>query len=102
MNSEDSFGFLPQRGEMAARVRAHDWEGTPLGSPQSWPQSLRNAASLMLGGCASLGMGGTKLPTPTAIAQLTDLLQYLETRQNDPEVAQHGARVRAYRDRYGV
>lgn len=49
MNSEDGFGFLPQRGEMAARVRAHDWEGTPLGSPQSWPQSLRNAASLMLG-----------------------------------------------------
>ena len=37
-----------------------------------------------------------------AIAQLTDLLQYLETRQNDPEVAQHGARVRAYRERYGV
>ena len=49
MNSEDGFGFLPQRGEMAARVRAHDWAATPLGSPQSWPQSLRNAASLMLG-----------------------------------------------------
>ncbi|WP_223275326.1 ATP-binding protein [Delftia tsuruhatensis] len=49
MNSEDGFGFLPQRGEMAARVRAHDWAATPLGTPQSWPQSLRNAASLMLG-----------------------------------------------------
>ena len=25
-------------GEMAARIRAHDWAATPLGSIASWPQ----------------------------------------------------------------
>ncbi len=49
MNSEDSFRFLPQRGEMPARVRSHDWAATPLGSPDGWPQNLRNAVSLALG-----------------------------------------------------
>jgi orotate phosphoribosyltransferase len=37
-----------------------------------------------------------------AIAQLTDLLQYLEAQGADTETASHGARVRAYRERYGV
>ena len=36
-----------------------------------------------------------------AIATLNDLLQYLST-QRDPALAEHGARVAAYRDRYGV
>jgi orotate phosphoribosyltransferase len=36
-----------------------------------------------------------------AIATLKDLLQYLETNQ-DPSLAAHGAKVAAYRDRYGV
>ena len=49
MNSEDSFRFLPQRGEMPARVRSHDWAATPLGAPEGWPQNLRNAVSLALG-----------------------------------------------------
>ena len=49
MNSEDSFRFLPQRGEMPARVRSHDWAATPLGAPDGWPQTLRNAVSLALG-----------------------------------------------------
>ena len=37
-----------------------------------------------------------------AIAQLTDLLQFLEQRSADPEIAVHSERVRAYRARYGV
>lgn len=36
-----------------------------------------------------------------AIATLKDLLQYLETNQ-DPSLGAHGAKVAAYRDRYGV
>ncbi len=33
---------------MGARMRAHDWAGTPLGAPETWPQSLRTLVSLML------------------------------------------------------
>lgn len=35
-------------GEMRARMRAHDWSNSPLGDAQSWPQSLRSYAGLML------------------------------------------------------
>ncbi|MFC4020212.1 SpoIIE family protein phosphatase [Micromonospora sp. GCM10011542] len=35
-------------GQMGARVAGHDWSGTPLGPPHSWPQSLRTAVSLCL------------------------------------------------------
>ncbi|MGE3960385.1 MAG: PAS domain S-box protein [Dehalococcoidia bacterium] len=33
---------------MAARVRAHDWSRTPLGPPESWPETLRIALSGVL------------------------------------------------------
>ena len=33
---------------MAQRIRSYDWADTPLGSPQSWPQSLRSALSICL------------------------------------------------------
>ena len=36
--------FLAGGGEMAARMRALDWSATPLGSPETWPQSLRSIA----------------------------------------------------------
>jgi PAS domain S-box-containing protein len=35
-------------GEMAARMRAHDWAASPLGPPQAWPQALRTLVDLML------------------------------------------------------
>lgn len=35
-------------GEMGARIRAHDWENSPLGAPDRWPQSLRSALELIL------------------------------------------------------
>jgi hypothetical protein len=35
-------------GEMAGRIRAHDWASTPLGSIESWPQSLKGVVDLML------------------------------------------------------
>jgi PAS domain S-box-containing protein len=33
---------------MGARVRAHDWSTSPLGSSRNWPQSLRTALGVML------------------------------------------------------
>jgi signal transduction histidine kinase len=42
-------GFLAGGGEMGARMRAHDWAGSPLGAPADWPQSLRSVVGLMLG-----------------------------------------------------
>lgn len=33
---------------MGALMRAHDWAATPLGSPETWPQSLRSSLSVVL------------------------------------------------------
>ena len=38
--------FLSDGGELAALIVAHDWETSPLGSPQSWSPAL----------CATLGL----------------------------------------------
>lgn len=35
-------------GEMGALMRSHDWSQTPLGSVESWSQSLRTAVSICL------------------------------------------------------
>jgi hypothetical protein len=43
-----SLAFLNGGGEMGALIRAHDWSGSPLGSPESWPQPLRTAIRLLL------------------------------------------------------
>src|SRR4051812_48693190 len=34
--------------EMRELVRTFDWSKTPLGSPETWPQSLRTTVSLVL------------------------------------------------------
>lgn len=36
-------------GGNASAAWAHDWAATPLGSPADWPQSLKTAASIVLG-----------------------------------------------------
>lgn len=41
-------GFPAGTGEMAERIRAHDWAATPLGPLAGWPQSLRSVVELML------------------------------------------------------
>ncbi|UUL81828.1 PAS domain-containing protein [Sphingomonas qomolangmaensis] len=41
-------GFLDHPGEMADRIRAHDWSRHPLGAPESWPQALRFILDLVL------------------------------------------------------
>src|SRR5436305_14823112 len=33
---------------MGARMRAKDWSATPLGSPETWPQSVKTAVSICL------------------------------------------------------
>src|SRR5690348_12724623 len=35
-------------GDMGALMRAKDWSRTPLGTPDSWPQSLRTAIRIIL------------------------------------------------------
>jgi PAS domain S-box-containing protein len=35
-------------GSMGALMRAHNWAESPLGPPESWPQSLRTVVSLLL------------------------------------------------------
>jgi PAS domain-containing protein len=40
--------FLAGGGTMGDRIQAYDWSASPLGSPETWPQVLRLALSLML------------------------------------------------------
>jgi signal transduction histidine kinase/DNA-binding NarL/FixJ family response regulator len=44
----ESIGWLAGGGEMGARVRAKDWAVTPLGAPETWPQSIKTAVSICL------------------------------------------------------
>ena len=40
--------FLQGGGEMGRLTRQKDWNATPLGDPETWPQSLRTSVSLLL------------------------------------------------------
>ena len=40
--------FLAGGGELGGLIRAFDWEATPLGPPERWPQSLKTAVRIML------------------------------------------------------
>ncbi|UVW27943.1 PAS domain-containing sensor histidine kinase [Massilia sp. H6] len=42
-----SLAFLQGGGQMGERIRQHDWASTALGSPETWPCSLRSAVALM-------------------------------------------------------
>src|ERR1700733_1298066 len=48
INRPTSVDFLAGGGEMGALTRAYDWSASPLGSPESWPQSLRTAVRILL------------------------------------------------------
>jgi PAS domain S-box-containing protein len=48
INRASSADFLAGGGEMGALTRAYDWSGTPLGKPETWPQSLRTAVRILL------------------------------------------------------
>jgi hypothetical protein len=40
--------FLNGGGEMGQRIRAFNWNVTPLGPPQKWPQALKTLVNLLL------------------------------------------------------
>ena len=48
INRPTSADFLAGGGEMGALTRAFDWSATPLGKPETWPQSLRTAVRILL------------------------------------------------------
>jgi two-component sensor histidine kinase len=48
MGGEEAGHFLAGGGELGALTRAFDWSKTSLGSPQTWPQSLRVTVRLVL------------------------------------------------------
>ncbi len=48
INKSGSAVFLAGGGEMGALTRSHDWSASPLGPPESWPQSLRTAIRILL------------------------------------------------------
>lgn len=56
MHPDETATWPAGPGEMARRIRAHDWAATPLGPVGSWPQSLRTVADLVLA-----------MPTPATI-----------------------------------
>ena len=40
--------FLTGGGHVGALMRDHDWSGSPLGEPDTWPRSLRTVVDLLL------------------------------------------------------
>jgi signal transduction histidine kinase len=44
----EASAWLQGGGEMGARMRAKDWSATPLGSPETWPHSVKTAVSICL------------------------------------------------------
>lgn len=40
--------MFARTGELGRDLRAVDWAGTPLGPPESWPQSLESVVRLIL------------------------------------------------------
>lgn len=40
--------FLCEGGELGHLIRKYDWETTPIGSPDTWPQSLRTTLQILL------------------------------------------------------
>lgn len=42
------FPFLKGGGEMGELMRTYNWSGTSIGSPDTWPQNLRIAISILL------------------------------------------------------
>jgi diguanylate cyclase (GGDEF)-like protein/PAS domain S-box-containing protein len=48
MNEIDSLILPQERGDMAERIRCHDWATTVVGPADSWPTGLRVALGMML------------------------------------------------------
>lgn len=46
--SNTQLNFLSGGGEMGSLIRAYNWDSTPLGSPETWPQPLKTILRLLL------------------------------------------------------
>ena len=60
-NAEEppNFALMPfVGGHMGAAIREHDWNGSPLGLPETWPAPLRMSVSLMLGSAFPMFVAG--------------------------------------------
>ena len=44
----NDFYFLSGGGEMGELIRATDWDKTPLGKPEDWPQNLRTTVAMVI------------------------------------------------------
>ncbi len=44
----NSLQFLSGGGEMGSLIRSYNWESSPIGSAEKWPQSLRTTLSILL------------------------------------------------------
>jgi PAS domain-containing protein len=49
--------FLAGIGEMATLIRSRDWAKTPLGSPDTWPHSLKTVVRVMLSSRYAIWIG---------------------------------------------
>ncbi|MDO1512233.1 ATP-binding protein [Maribacter confluentis] len=47
-DTNKEFYFLEDGGEMGQLMRNRDWSKTPIGFPETWPQTLRTTISIML------------------------------------------------------
>ncbi len=47
-NTPKQLSFLSGGGEMGALIRSKDWSVTSLGTPNTWPQSLRTSLGILL------------------------------------------------------
>ena len=45
---QNSLGFMAGGGQVGGLMRSRDWSTSPLGPPESWPQSLRTIVDLLL------------------------------------------------------
>src|ERR1700739_4641333 len=48
LDSAGRLSFFAGTGGMAEMMGRHDWEASPLGTPQTWPQSLKTVIRIML------------------------------------------------------
>ncbi|WP_207492387.1 PAS domain S-box protein [Aridibaculum aurantiacum] len=48
VTAPQSLGFLSSGGEMGKLVRNNDWSTTAIGTPDTWPQSLRSIVGIIL------------------------------------------------------
>ena len=49
--------LFPGDSELAGLMRAHDWASTPLGTPETWPQSLKTIVRILLTSRYQMWMG---------------------------------------------